>query len=637
MTLLLHRPTATLKTVSSGLFKQSISRIMPGVLYSTAPKGDLFKYQDKLPSLPVPPLEHTLELYKRSIIPYYPGGSDDPDFEKYSNVIDEFGKSRGPVLQERLLSYANGQRNWLSQIWDDYAYLGYREPVSPFVSYFFSHKDLNTVIGKDQLLKAASLSFQVLKFKEAVESETLEPELIKNNPYCMESFRWMFNNCRVPDLPSDTTVRFNPEENRFMTVISNGYIYKLYHNHAQSQELLNPAELYAGLDAIYEDSHDKPTNKNPIGILTSSNRDVWAKNYEQLCKNPVNRISLEQIQRSSFTLCLDDDFPSTIAEKSRNCWHGNGFNRWFDKPVEIFVAKNASSGFLGEHSKMDGTPTLRMNDWIVKQVAKMTAEDFASETPSEEDISFEELRFEIDPVIHDAIDKEFKVFNETVNSLDINVWQYFGVGKDQIKLFKASPDAFIQMLLQLAYYKYTGVVRPTYESASTRKYFGGRTETCRSVSPESLQFVRDWEDTSKTPKEKIASFRNAVNAHVSFIKEASDGLGVDRHLLGLTQMIEEGEEFPEIFADPMYPYSQHWYLSTSQLSSSEFNGYGWSPVVPEGFGLAYMINKDWCHVNITVFKNNPLGLRADVMAFYLTQAMNELKDVLSKEEIKSKL
>ena len=121
------------------------------------------------------------------------------------------------------------------------------------------------------------------------------------------------------------------------------------------------------------------------------------------------------------------------------------------------------------------------------------------------------------------------------------------------------------------------------------------------------------------------------------MKVASKGLGVDRHLLGLTKMLRDGEKIPDIFKNPMYTYSQHWFLSTSQLSSNEFNGYGWSPVVPEGFGLAYMINPHWLHVNITAFKNNPLGLNPDYMAFYLTESIQELKEILSKSVIRAKI
>lgn len=612
-------------------------RCMPIAYYSTSErgKGDLFKYQKSLPSLPVPSLDHTLALYKKSIVPLYPLGNKDPSYQMYCEVIDRFKNSEGAALQKRLLNFAQGKRNWLSSIWDEYAYLGYREPVSPFVSYFFSHKDLNTAIGKDQLMKSAALSYQVLNFMSLIEQETLEPEYIKGSPFCMESFKWMFNNCRIPKLPTDVTVAVNSKENRFMIVISNGYIYKVYHHDPKTGERLSLKQLYENITGVYNDSHRKPQCMNPIGILTASNRDIWAANYKHLCDNPINKISLEQIQNASFVLCLDDNYPSTIAEKSVNCWYGNGYNRWFDKPVQIFVSRNASSGFLGEHSRMDGTPTLRMNDWIVKQISKMSTNDFLGDKQTSP--QFIKLNFEIDSLTQTNIQKEIDTFRNVTQSLGINVWQFHGLGKEEIKTFGMSPDAFVQMLLQLAYYKYTGTVRPTYESASTRMYFKGRTETCRSVSEESVQFVRNWEDTTKSPTEKVASLRSAINAHIHYVKEASRGLGVDRHLLGLTQMLEEGEERPELFENPMYSYSQHWYLSTSQLSSGEFNGYGWSPVVPEGFGLAYMINRHWLHINITAFKNNPLGLNPDYMAFYLTQLALELKDVLSKSTIKAKL
>ncbi|KAG7881844.1 hypothetical protein KL906_001504 [Ogataea polymorpha] len=591
-------------------------------------KGSLFEHQDRLPSLPVPPLSKTLERYKRSIQPYYVRGASDPEYLRYCSVIDDFAKTQGPKLQQKLEQFASDKRNWLSHWWDDYAYLTYRDPVSPFVSYFFHHKELNSKIGKDQVTKAACLASKALDFMEAIEKETLEPELIKNNPFCMESFKWMFNNCRVPEPDRDANPRFSPEQNRYMIVIANNRFYKLLHH--VDGERVGLADLAANIQAIRTHSDTLPPVKNAVGALTSTNRDVWATNYAELAKSPVNKQSLRAIQASSFVLCLDDDYPTTIEQQSRNAWHGNGTNRWFDKPVQFFVSRNGTSGFLGEHSKMDGTPTLRMNDWLVRELEKMQPPEDTYSTPL-----FRELQFDVSPKTQTAIEDAKASFDKTVNALDLRVWQFHGLGKSHIKLFKASPDAFIQMLIQLAYYKYTGTVRPTYESASTRKYFAGRTETCRSVSNESLHFVRTWEDVSATKEQKIAAFRNAASAHVEYITAASDGRGVDRHLFGLAQMCEE--EKHDFFKDPIFAYSSYWYLSTSQLSSEQFNGYGWAPVVPEGLGLAYMVNNDWLHVNVTVFKNNQLGLEADKMVYYLGLAARELKEALASENLKAKL
>lgn len=54
------------------------------------------------------------------------------------------------------------------------------------------------------------------------------------------------------------------------------------------------------------------------------------------------------------------------------------------------------------------------------------------------------------------------------------------------------------MAIQLAYYKMYGHVAATYESAGTRKFIHGRTETGRSVSVESLAWVQAMEDPSKS-------------------------------------------------------------------------------------------------------------------------------------------
>jgi carnitine O-acetyltransferase len=61
---------------------------------------------------------------------------------------------------------------------------------------------------------------------------------------------------------------------------------------------------------------------------------------------------------------------------------------------------------------------------------------------------------------------------------------------------RTSPDATVQMALQLAFYRIHGRPCPTYESASTRLFLHGRTETVRSCSIESLAFTKGFDDPS---------------------------------------------------------------------------------------------------------------------------------------------
>ncbi|KAK3063429.1 Carnitine O-acetyltransferase mitochondrial, partial [Teratosphaeriaceae sp. CCFEE 6253] len=147
-----------------------------------------------------------------------------------------------------------------------------------------------------------------------------------------------------------------------------------------------------------------------------------------------------------------------------------------------------------------------------------------------------------------------------------------------------SPDAYVQLLIQLAYHKFYGKNRPTYESAATRKFQGGRTETCRTVSDESVAFCDAMAHPLSTDHECQTLFRAALDGHVKYISDASDGKGVDRHLFGLKKLLREGEEVPDLYRDPAYGYSSTWFISSSQLSSEFFNGYGWSQVIDEGWG-----------------------------------------------------
>ena len=55
-------------------------------------------------------------------------------------------------------------------------------------------------------------------------------------------------------------------------------------------------------------------------------------------------------------------------------------------------------------------------------------------------------------------------------------------------------------------------------------------------------------------------------------------VGVDRHFFGLSKMLKEGEDSPDLFQDPVFDRSKHWRLSTSNLPTCP--GFGF--VVDDG-------------------------------------------------------
>lgn len=576
----------------------------------------MLRFQESLPQLPVPTLEETAKRYLKSLHPLL----RPEELEASTKAVKEFIAPGGPgeKLQQKLVAKREDShtKNWIYDWWNDAAYLSYRDPVVPYVSYFYSHRDDRK--RRDPAKRAASLTTAALEFKKMVDEGTLEPEYMKKLPLCMDSYKWMFNASRVAARPADHPIKFPASENKHIAVVRKNQWFKILHE--VDGKPLSVTELEAQFNRIYELAGDRIP---PVGALTSENRDVWADAREVLLSaSPKNASVMREIESASFVVCLDDASPVTLEERAHQYWHGDGANRWYDKPVQFVVCDNGASGFMGEHSMMDGTPTHRLNDWVCDAIFgnKLDLSESAVRSHLPEP---QPLKFDINAAVQAEIDRAQADFQAVMAQHELKVQAFQGYGKGLIKKFKCSPDAFVQMVIQLAYYKMYGKNRPTYESAATRRFQLGRTETCRTVSDESVAWCNAMADSSVANEERVTLFRKAIDAHLEYISAASDGKGVDRHLFGLKKLLEPGEDVPAIYKDPAYGYSCSWYLSTSQLSSEYFNGYGWSQVIDGGFGIAYMINENSLNFNVV-----SKGLGSDKMSFYLNEAAMDMKDML---------
>ena len=128
--------------------------------------GPMLRFEASLPQLPVPPLTSTLAKYLESVQPHLTPA----EFSQTQAAVNKFLESPlSKELQERLQERAAqpGIKNWISEWWNDVAYMAYRDPVVVFVSYFYVHKD--DVKKPGQARRAAELVKAVLPFRALVE------------------------------------------------------------------------------------------------------------------------------------------------------------------------------------------------------------------------------------------------------------------------------------------------------------------------------------------------------------------------------------------------------------------------------------------------------------------------------------
>lgn len=76
-----------------------------------AQTGITFAAQDKLPKLPIPKLEDTLDKYLHAVKPL----QTTREHAETEQAVEEFLKGEGPELQERLKKYANGKTSYIEQ------------------------------------------------------------------------------------------------------------------------------------------------------------------------------------------------------------------------------------------------------------------------------------------------------------------------------------------------------------------------------------------------------------------------------------------------------------------------------------------------------------------------------------------
>lgn len=172
-------------------------------------------------------------------------------------------------------------------------------------------------------------------------------------------------------------------------------------------------------------------------------------------------------------------------------------------------------------------------------------------------------------------------------------------GKGFMKKCRVSPDAYIQMALQLAYYRDAGKFSLTYEASMTRLYREGRTETVRPCTIESAAWVKSMENPKSSVQDRIDLLDKACMQHQKGYQDAMCGKGIDRHLFCLyvvSKYLEVDSPFlKEVLSEP-------WRLSTSQTPHGQTSkmdlkkypncisaGGGFGPVADDGYGVSYII------------------------------------------------
>lgn len=538
---------------------------------------------------------------------------------------------------------------------------------------FFLLEDDPTPARNHQVTRAASLVVSALSFVRAVRREELPPDTVRGTPLCMYQYSRLFGTARLPT-DNGCVISQDPSA-KHVVVMCRGQFYWFDVLDDNSDLIMSEKDIALNLQVIVNDAGQTSIHeaaKGALGVLSTENRKVWSGLREIMTKDRAsnNAECLNIVDTALFVLCLDDTEPSNTSELCANMLCGTSevikgvqvgtcTNRWYDK-LQIIVCTNGSAGINFEHTGVDGHTVLRFasdvyTDTILRFAKTINGQapslwTTSSPDPSKRDPrSFgnvsttpRKLEWDMTPELKIALRFAESHLSDLLYQHEVRVLDFEGYGKNFITSMGFSPDAFVQMAFQAAYYGLYGRLENTYEPAMTKMFLHGRTEAVRTVTPEVVDFVKTF--WGENPAEqKIDALRNATQKHTALTKECSKAQGQDRHLYALyclwqrsfiddglsdedgsmggysspgegvespkySEISEDGYSSPNgsstrglrsvtpptpaIFNDPGWDKINNTVLSTSNCGNPCLRHFGFGPTSADGFGIGYIIKDD---------------------------------------------
>ena len=574
---------------------------------------------------------------------------------------------------------------------------------------FFLLEDDPTPARSQQVTRAASLVVSALSFVRAVRKEELPPDTLRGNLLCMYQYSRLFGTARVP---TENGCHIGQDDGaKHLVVLCRGQFYWFDVLDDNSDLIMTEKDLAVNLQVIVEDAQETPIQeaaKGALGVLSTENRKIWAGLRDVMTRDEDsnNAECLGIVDSALFILCLDYTEPQTGAELCGNMLCGTSevvkgvqigtcTNRWYDK-LQIIVCKNGSAGVNFEHTGVDGHTVLRFVSDLYTDTILRFAKSINGQAPSlwastspdpakRDPESFgnvsttpHKLEWDMVPELSTALRFAETRLADLIQQNEFQTLDFKGYGKNFMTSMGFSPDAFVQMAFQAAYYGLYGRVECTYEPAMTKMYLHGRTDAIRSVTKESVSFVQTFWGENPAPR-KIEALKKATQKHTAITKECSKGLGQDRHLYALfcvwqRALDEEGAEaasstgmssngysspssdhypsspphevaatssedsspskpptqqMPAIFADAGWDRLNNTILSTSNCGNPSLHQFGFGPTSGDGFGIGYIIKDDSISMCVSS-KHRQTKRFVDALESYLTEIRKLLRQTQRK-------
>ncbi|KAH9599955.1 Choline/carnitine acyltransferase domain [Trypanosoma melophagium] len=555
---------------------------------------------------------------------------------EFHNIAEYFRFLESISKEYRKFCNISLRTSHMAPLWNA-MYLGNRESL-PIGWNYMLHLDgppLEKVAQKigvsSQALRAAVIgaaSFQVRRLVEqpfffSVEAQSRLPKSCSVDlSLCHDQYTRLFRTVRIPHIGMDG-LRWS-HTNKVL-LLRKGYAFTLDWIHFDDsngvsilathwlEEVICNARL---IQTVIDKTASLPVNKNSPLVLASGSRSIWAYNFEELWKDAVSKVALDNITSCSFGIALDDETDLSIA------LHGGKYpeNRYPDMNVMYIIDPSGSASCNMEHSWGDGGTMVLVCSTIHHYITSLIIENLPVKGMggllcSDDSLYVKPVSFgSLSNTVLEAIANTRCIHQQKVEQTKLTVRHIRTFGTNEIKKnCRVSPDAFMHAAFHLAQHRFFGDQRSTYCALMMKKYHHGRTETLRTVTQvtqELALIIESVNDKNIYNSSIAAILQKSSKEHRRRISVCRSGQGFHRAATLLRRLhneVRERLQYVEplnfeikmvqaaaaveayFFASSALKELSSDYLSTSNITANGISSFSFAATHPNGLGIGYSL------------------------------------------------
>ena len=415
-----------------------------------------------------------------------------------------------------------------------------------------------------------------------------------------------------------------------------------------------PEELHLIDSALFvlvlDESDESDLHNNDPEVINSIVHDYDYK--------PINK---DTNQESSIN-CKRLFYGTSIID-SKGHQIGSCISRWYDK-LQLVITKDSKAAVIWDSFTCDGSAVLRFTSETYTESILRLAKEVNAGDP----------QFSLWPTVkqssipNDLIRKDKKLGSALDESQIKNIvykidWSFSNILNTHVHLSETKladliskhdiihasvpfgrrsalrlgiqPDSMIQVALQIAHYSLYGKMVFSLEPISTRRFRNSRSSFINVQNQNLLELCQLFISNSIDGKGKLEKFIKTCDIHSQSIKKAKNGSSYEKHFNALRYLYKfhdhygieldsEDQKIAENLFDNsiIAPFSQP-ELIAANCGNSATTTFGITPVVPQGFGIGYIIKDDQCDLTVTSqFR------QGDRLMFMLVWVLHEIRSFL---------